>query len=202
MMASGILFFWFSWTLWIIATFIMKRSWLRTYLAVWILLSIIGTYVYLEIESLTVSLSMIILFLGSIILLTRNKHLLYHTFSAFTLMIGYAVFRFWEILSPGLIFLPRGILITIIFSLLSCILAKNFYSRLSICILGMSAGEWVYQLTVNPFGFIETIGEPLFFDHLLSTIVFISFIAVVHRGSNVLVVTIRKFRERLRLQNQ
>ncbi|RDW19084.1 hypothetical protein CWR48_08520 [Oceanobacillus arenosus] len=201
-MASGILFYWFSWTLWIIATFFMKKNRLRTFLAAWILLSIIGSYVYLEIVTLTFSLSMIILLLGSIVLLTRNKHLFYHTFSAFTVMIGYAGFRFWEILSPILMFLPKGILITIIFSLLSSILANNFYSRLSICILGMLAGEWIYQMTVIPFGFMEIIGEPLFLDHLLSTILFISFISIAHRGSNVLVVTIRNLRERFRLQNQ
>ncbi|QGS68825.1 hypothetical protein CV093_11235 [Oceanobacillus sp. 143] len=182
--------------------FYFKKNRLRTFLASWILLSIIGTYVNLQIENLTVSLSIIILFLGSIVLIARNDNLLYLIFSAFTLMIGYASFRFWELLSPVLMFLPRGLLITVLFSLLTCILTRNYYSRLSVCLLGMLAGELIYQLTVSYIGFNEVIGELFFFDYLLSTVLFITFLKVVHKVSNATFNWIRNFWVRLRLQNQ
>ncbi|RDW22034.1 YphA family membrane protein [Oceanobacillus chungangensis] len=201
-MESGILFYWFSWILWIIATFILEKNRLRTFMAGWILLSITGTYVNLEIINQTFSLAFIILFGGSTVLLARNEKLLYHTFSALTLTIGFASFRIWEVLSPMLKFLPSGLLITLLFSLLTCILTRNYYSRLSVCILGMLTGEMIYQLTLSYYGFNEVIGELFFFDHLLSTVLFITFLEVVYKVSNATVNWIRNFWARLRLQNQ
>src|SRR5690625_754537 len=69
---NGLLFYWFGWLLWIIVTFLMKKTELRTKIACWILIAILSSNVNINIDNYHVSLTFLILF-GSVIILHRSE---------------------------------------------------------------------------------------------------------------------------------
>ncbi|WP_156289245.1 YphA family membrane protein [Oceanobacillus salinisoli] len=196
-MITGILFYWFSWIFWIIVTFLMKKGVLRTLLAYWILFTIIGSSFYFQLGYYTISLSIIILFLGAIVLLSKQPRTLYHLFSAFTISIGYTAMLFWEKLSPIWIIIPRILLISILIGCLTSILSKAYLGRISVCLFGMIAGEMIYSVILSSYGLQEEIGEMLFLDTLFCTLLLLTFLDILHKGKAKLSMYITKLQTKL-----
>lgn len=181
-MANGLLFYWFSWILWIIVTFFMIKSKKRTILASWILVTILSSSIYIGTPNQQISVALLLVVVGSFALLIQLPRVIYHLFASFTIMIGYAAILLWEKGSPVWFILPRVILISFILGLLITILAKGFYNQLGICLLGLSCGELIYGLMLSSYGFHVPIGEMQFFDVLLFILGILTLLDVLHTG--------------------
>ncbi|WP_068671993.1 hypothetical protein [Oceanobacillus sp. Castelsardo] len=181
-MEEGILFFWTSWLLWIIVTFLMKKSFRRTLLAYWTLLTIIGSSFYFYIGPFVFSLAIFILLGGTIILMSKQTKTIYHLLSAFTITICYSALLLWEKISPIWVILPREILISIIIGYLVTILSYNFRGRISICLFGMLTGEMIYSFILSGYGFQEVVGEKAFLDTLIYALLLLTVLDILHKG--------------------
>ncbi|WP_085992019.1 YphA family membrane protein [Oceanobacillus senegalensis] len=185
-MEEGMLFFWFSWIFWILVTFFMNRGKLRTYLAYWILLSIIVSPFYVVIGQYFVHLTVIILLLGTMVLIAKQPRIPYYLFASFTVTIGYTALLLWEKISPIWLIIPRTLLIAVIIGCLVSILSSYFHSRISICLFGFLSGEIIYSLILYSYGFQEEIGEMQFLDTLLSTLLLLTIIDILYKGKTKL----------------
>ncbi|WP_373892663.1 hypothetical protein [Virgibacillus sp. CBA3643] len=200
-MTNGLLFYWFSWALWIIVTFLMRKSNKRTILACWILATIISSNLYIEMESQQISVAFLLLVGGSFVLLIQLQHMIYHLFASFTIMIGYAAILLWEKSSPVWLILPRVIIISFILGLLITILTKGFYNQLGIGLLGLSCGELIYRLMLSGYGFRVSIGEMQFFDVLLFILVILMLLEVLHKAKYKLYAVLQNHKQTMRWQN-
>ncbi|MBU8789741.1 hypothetical protein NSA56_08075 [Oceanobacillus caeni] len=196
-MEEGILFFWASWLLWIIVTFLMKKSSRRTILAYWILLTIISSSLYFHIGPFMFSLAIFTLFIGSIILMSKQTKTFYHLLSAFTITICYSALLLWEKISPIWVILPREILISIIISCFVYVLCHNFVGRISICLFGMLTGEMIYSFILSSYGFQEVVGEKAFLDTLICTLLILSVLDILHKGKVKVTTLITKLLTKL-----
>lgn len=188
---TGMLFYWFSWILWIIVTFFMKKGRDRTLFSCWILLVLIFADAYIIIHGHDLSLAFVWIFLGALIWLLRLPRRTYHIFSSFTLMIGYAGMLYWAQVSPVWLFLPRTFLLSFLLSLILFMLAKEYVSQAGIGLLGMSCGEIVYALTLSSYGFPEAVGEMAFLDNLLAVMIIIGAIDILQKGRKRLTIASR-----------
>lgn len=196
-MEEGILFFWASWLFWIIITFLMKKSLIRTFLAYMILLIIIGSTFYFYIGPFIFSLAIPILVGGSLILMAKQTKTIYYLLSAFTLTICYAALLLWEKISPIWVILPREVLISIIISFLVMVLSDNFVGRISICLFGMLTGEIIYSFILSSYGFQEVVGEKAFLDTLICTLLLLSVLDILNKGRVKVTVFITKLLTKL-----
>src|SRR5699024_7114599 len=132
----------FGWMLWIIVTFLMKKTELRTKIACWILIAILSSNVNINIDNYHVSLTFLILFSSVIILHAQLPRMMYHTFISFTITIGYAAILLWEQNTPVWLFLPRFILIPAISVMIISILVKGVITGWEVDFLGFPQGYW------------------------------------------------------------
>ncbi|CDQ39791.1 YphA family membrane protein [Virgibacillus salexigens] len=183
-MSSGLLFYWFSWMLWIIIVFMMKKNQMRSYLSFAILIIIISANVILSFQIYTVSLSYLGLVITAVLWMIQLQHLAYLLFASFTLSIGYAGILLWEKNAPVWIIMPRVILISFAIILLIVLCTKYTKERFAICLTGLTFGELMYSLTMSSYGFPEIIGDLQFFDILLFVIVIILILDILQRGRN------------------
>lgn len=179
---NGLLFYWFGWMLWIIVTFLMKKTELRTKIACWILIAILSSNVNINIDNYHVSLTFLILFGSVIILHAQLPRMMYHTFISFIITIGYAAILLWEQNTPVWLFLPRFILIPAISVMIISILVKGVYNRLVIGLLGLSAGELLYNMLLTGYDLQTSIGKMAYLDNLTITIVIIILLGSLHKG--------------------
>lgn len=181
-MEDGFLFYWFCWIFWILVTFFMKKTNYRTLLAYWILVTIICSPKYLYMGDFIISLSVIILFLGAMVLFSKQSKFFLHLFSAFTVTITYSALLFWEKVSPIWLILPRVFLFSIIIGYLISVLLPNLKGRITICLFGMISGEIIFSFVLASYGLREEIGEGSFLDTLLFTLLLLTILDILHRG--------------------
>lgn len=196
-MTEQALYFWFCWVLWVLVTFFMKKGRLRTFLAVWVLTTVILADLFLQWNQVIVSFSFLFLCLGAVILISRQTRWFLHLAASFTTAIGYASFLFWEMLSPVWFIMPRGVLFTITFGLLISILVKSFISKVAVCLLGLAAGEIIYVLTLLNQGIYTTAGDKLFFNSLFATLLFFVTAHLVYQVKNKLFDQTEQYREKM-----
>lgn len=181
-MLNGLLFYWFGWMLWIVVTFLMPNSKLRTKLACWILTAILCSNIHVNIGSHRISVTFLILFSVAIILHAQFPRIVYHTFISFIITIGYTAILLWEQNTPIWLFVPRFILIPMISVMMINILIKDVYYRLVIGLVGFSAGELTFHMMLTSYGLHTSIGEMAYLDTLTVTIVIIIFLNILQWG--------------------
>ncbi|RLL48194.1 hypothetical protein D8M04_02655 [Oceanobacillus piezotolerans] len=199
-MESGVLFYWFCWILWILITFFMDKGRKRSLLAIWLLITIISSAFMITIGQFHISASFVVMLFGSFILIATRPHLYFHLFAAFTVSIGYAGLLFWEKISPIWIILPRIVFYSVIIGILISLLSKNYFSQISICLLGMLSGELIHSLTLTSYGLDEIAAETLFLDTLLSTLLLLTFLAILLKGKRKYVRFIHHYKQNPRWQ--
>src|SRR5699024_6102593 len=180
-MTEHVLYFWFCWLLWVLVTFFMKKSGLRTYFAIWVLITIILADFFLQWNQVIISLPFIALTIGAVILTSRQPRWFFHLAASFSTAIGYATFLFWEMLSPVWFVMPRAILMTMIFGLLISLLVKPLISKITVCLLGMAAGEVIYLFTLFNQGIFTSLGDKSFFINLFTLLLFFITSHTLHR---------------------
>lgn len=169
-MMDGVLFHWISWIFCVIILFFMEKGKRRTYFSYWVLISIILVNQFITVDTYTVSLSFIIILLGSFLGLASLNTPLYHLIVSFIMMIGYAGVLLIEKNAPIWIFGPRYLTLAIMSSILIATLTKDFYSKVMVTIVGLSSGEMLYSLIVSNYFSPKTFGELEFMDTLLLTL--------------------------------
>lgn len=181
-MVDGYLFYWFCWIFWILVTFFMKKTKYRTFLAYWILVTIISSPHYIHLGFFIISLTVLILFIGSIIIFSKQTKIVFHLFLAFLVSITYSALLFWEKVSPIWLILPRVLLFSMIIGYLVSILSPHLRSRIAICIFGMISGEMIFSFVLASYGLQDEIGEGVFLDTLLFTLLLLTILDILHRG--------------------
>src|SRR5699024_10393786 len=148
----------------------MKKGKRRTYLSYCVLISIILVNQFITIDMYTISLSFIIILLGSFLGLASLKKPFYHLIVSFIMMIGYAGVLLIEKNAPIWIFGPRYLTLAIMSFILVTTLTKGFYSKTMVTLVGLSSGEVLYNLIVSNYFSPKTFGELEFMDTLLLTL--------------------------------
>ncbi|MFD2045877.1 hypothetical protein ACFSTA_13195 [Ornithinibacillus salinisoli] len=171
-MINGLYFYWISWTLWVIVTFFMKKNTKRTLLSYWILVSIIVSNAYFTFDYYDISLTFISILIGGFLLFPHISRMVYHMFCTFTMMIGYASILIWEGQAPIWLFMPRFVLIPLICIFMICILVRGLYPRITVALVGICSGEFLYSHMLSNYYISYVVGEMIFFD-TLSLILFI-----------------------------
>jgi hypothetical protein len=181
---EGIYFYWFCWLLWVIVTFLLPREKARTFLAIWILLTIIVSNLYISINIFEISLSYLFILIGGFIFLGTLQHKILQIFSAITIMVGFTSLLIWEANAPVWLFMPRLIIIPIICVLLTIMVNKQFLNRLAINIIGLCSGEFVYSVLLSNYSIMQTIGDMEFLDTLFVCLIILISIEVIRKAKN------------------
>src|SRR5699024_11793213 len=94
--------YWFCWIFCVITLFFLEKNKARTFFSFWILISIICSNQYIKIDYYyySVSLTFIILYIGSLVIFTKLSNKIYHFIASFTIMIGYIGLLLFKINSP------------------------------------------------------------------------------------------------------
>lgn len=166
-MSSGLLFYWFSWILWIIVTFFMQKNRLRTLLACWILSVILYSNLYISINTFQISVSYLFLLAGTVILYARIPVMIFHVFGSLTIMIGYSAILIWENQMPFNLFFPSFLIISCFLFILITFITTGIWNRLACTLLGMTGGELLYSIVLSEYLIVEVIGDKRFFDFIL-----------------------------------
>ncbi|WP_026906570.1 YphA family membrane protein [Paucisalibacillus globulus] len=181
---EGIYFYWFCWLLWVIVTFLLPKEKGRTFLAIWILLTIIFSNLYISINLFEISLSYLFILFGGFIFLGTLQHKILQIFSAITIMVGFTSLLIWETNAPVWLFMPRLIIIPIICVLLTMMVNKHFLNRLAINIIGLCSGEFVYSVLLSNYSIIQTIGDFEFLDTLFVCLIILITIELIRKAKN------------------
>src|SRR5690625_4591201 len=137
----GLLFYWISWLIWVLVTFFMKKSKQRTLLFCSILLLIIFSNTYVTVGSFNISISYVLLLIGSLVIYTLLEKQFYHAFVSFTVMIGYSGLLIWINSTPLWLFLHELLIIPFVCNFIILLLTKGIYSRITTGLLGIRSEE-------------------------------------------------------------
>lgn len=142
----------------------MKKGKVRTILGFWILLIVSGSSMYISLLGYKLTLSYLFLAIGAMIMLAQSKHLFYHLFSSLTIMVLYMAIMVWENYFPIWMILSKTFISPFIIVFITVIIARGFYNRVSITLLGISSGELMYSFILSGYSIREAIGGYVFFD--------------------------------------
>lgn len=172
---EGIYFYWFSWIVWVFATFLMKKSRERTEVSFVILLALAMSNSVFQIAGFSIRASFLVLLLFSFMLLTKTKGLLllYYLISSLIITIGYVCFHLFELFDPVWLIFDRKLLLSFIVLYLILMLVKDFYYRLAIAMVGACNGELLYFFILKRFSFEVELGSLSSLDALSAIIFFI-----------------------------
>lgn len=175
------MFLWLSWILWIIVTFFMTKSRTRTLLAIWILLTIIGSNMFIVVENYYISYAYLSMIIGALIMHGKCLRWIYHIFVSLTVMIGYTAILLWEYTSPIWMVLPRFVIIPSLCCLMILPLVRGIYNQLMTGLLGICSGELLYSLMLSGYHLHKPIGDSVFLDHILLIMSSLFVIHIIHQ---------------------
>lgn len=173
MITFGLFFYWLAWVFWIIVIFFMKKSKQQTFFSYGILMLIIFSNKYIMIGHFNLSISYLMLLAGSLYMYTKLNRQIYHLLISFTVMIGYSAILIWKNSTPLWLFIHELLFIPFVCSFLIIILSTGLYNRLITGILGITAGQLLYNLILSSYDLNQKIGDLHFFDQLFITLIFL-----------------------------
>jgi hypothetical protein len=159
---EGLYFYFFAWAIWIITTFIIKKSSnLRLPIACFMLIALIISPFNFTIGDYSVSYVSIFLLMVVFIRIGyfSFKKKLYYFFTSLIISIGYVSFLLFELFDPIWIFLKREWMLAFIMTYLSVLLQKNLSWRISIILTGCIYGDILFATIIHSFSFPYTIGS-------------------------------------------
>src|SRR5690625_632390 len=151
--------YWFSWMLYIIIVFFIKKSKLRTWLTIWLLLVLITLPMFITVINFKISLVLIFLIIGAIIFYVQKKVTLYRLIVTFTISIGCTGVLIWEKITPVWFFMPPFFLISMLLVFVNFVLMKHLYEQISIVLLGVLIGYVLYDLLLIGYRLHNEIGN-------------------------------------------
>ncbi|CAG9623598.1 YphA family membrane protein [Sutcliffiella rhizosphaerae] len=161
METEAMYFYFLSWVCWIIVTFMMQKSALRTFSSIVLLLIIIGSTSNFSIFSFEVSGSFIVLIIAAIILLvkTLKENYFLHYFSITTISLAYVCFIIYEIFDPVWILINRTWILAFIMVYLTLLLFKKRDERFVFMLCGLIQGELLNSFVLNSVFSYSVMGE-------------------------------------------
>lgn len=184
---EGSLFFLFSWSLWIVTTFIMdKQNNIRTKYSIFILLFIITIPYGVQWGEQRISIVLISTLFISFYYISKLKwkSRMYVCVCSFFLMLAYVVFELMAILDPIWLLMSREWLKAVVMLVLVLILQKDLYCQILTLLVGNIIGEITFGLITRSFSMYAEIGSLLFFDSLLISVVSVITIFYIKYGLN------------------
>jgi hypothetical protein len=164
---EGLYFYGFTWGLWIISTFLFKKtSNIRLPLAIILLFILILSPYNVQFGKYTISyvsffmLLVIFLIVGTF----KIKKLLYFFITTLIMSVGYVTFLLFELFDPIWIIFKREILLSFIVAYLAVLLQKKVLGRIFIIIVGGVYGDILFSIILFPFSFPYDIGSLRFLD--------------------------------------
>lgn len=183
---SGIIFLFFLWGIWIVATFLLnKDDPARLPIAALSLLLLVVSSISFSVKSVTVNGAAILLMMGSCVVISKWSFLqkMYFIFSALTIMVGYAGAYLLELYDPVWVFLDKRILLSSALYIIGWILypASLFYRFFAIVVgtllgeifLGVFLSQWSMPYTVGSLEYLDIFGLSatlLLIAHLLTAV--------------------------------
>lgn len=130
---------------------------------------------YVTFEQYDISISFLLLLMGSLYIYVQPNLTLQRIFITFTLMTAYIGLRLWEVAAPIWFFLPTIIMIPLIISIGTVVLVQPFKQRMIHIIFSLTFGELFHSLILNGYYLHNEIVPILFFDYLsITTLIIIS----------------------------
>ncbi|RAK22176.1 hypothetical protein B0I26_102165 [Anoxybacillus vitaminiphilus] len=166
---DGIYFYWFSWMLWVIYTFLMKKDKVRILFAVTLLMLIALSIYEISIGPFQLTLSyLFILFMAFYFAAMRSRwQFIYMLIGSMIVTLAYVSFQLFALFDPIWVFLDRTWMLAVILTIIVILLYGGFYSRLLCFIIGSCQGDFLYAVILKRFSFPHVIGSLAFFDMLL-----------------------------------
>ena len=151
--------YWFSWILFIIIVFFMKKSKLRTMLTVWLLIVLITFPMYVTFMDLQISIVFVLLLCGAIIFYVREKITIYRLIVTFTISVGYTGILIWETVAPVWFFMPSFFMIAILLVFINSMMTKHLYEQIASVLVGVLFGHVLYDLLLIGYSLHNVIGN-------------------------------------------
>jgi hypothetical protein len=158
---EGLYFYWFSWAMWIVMTFISKKSSIMRFpIACFMLLAIIISPYSFTFKGY--SISYISIYILTVIFIRIGyfsfKNKVYFFITTLIVAIGYVTFLLFELFDPIWLIFRREWMLAIVITYLSVLLQNKFSWRVSTMIVGCVYGDILFSIIIHPFSFPYTIG--------------------------------------------
>ncbi|MFT8321633.1 MAG: hypothetical protein ABF649_12065 [Bacillus sp. (in: firmicutes)] len=179
---DGALFYWFTWMLWIVTTFFMKKeNKYRCVYSISLLLAIITSPYQLTFLGFTVSWLLVIMLASAFVYTAflRKGSLIYFSASVFFTMLAYCTFHLLAILDPVWILFDQKWMLAIVLMIIARLLYSNPLQQIMLIMFGSINGEIMYGLILKKYEFTYIIGDLHYFDCLLISITVMTTIYVV-----------------------
>ncbi|NNU83993.1 hypothetical protein ETC05_09080 [Geobacillus sp. BMUD] len=163
---EGVYFYFFFWALWIVATFLMKKTVERTKLAAFSLFMISSASITVKISPIQMGASFFVLFFSScyVAVTQRPCGWLRMALSATGLAFAYAAFRLLALFDPVWIWLDGQWMLGWWLAFVSALFHRDATARLLCLALGGCQGEIVYAMAVSRMTPDDVIGAFSFLD--------------------------------------
>ncbi len=171
---EGFLFYWLFWIGWIVTTFFYpKKHPDRLKVSAWILISIVLSTVFLQVDGFEVSGSgaFILLSVYMYIVQFKKKQILYLLLTSFIIMIAYVCFLLFELFDPIWIIVSREWLLSLMITYVAIFLHSDKKQRIVTMLIGTIQGEIFYALIIRKFSFLYPTATLAFLDVLALTLI-------------------------------
>lgn len=167
---NGAMFLWGAWGVWIFATFLLEKGRLRFWTAVWSLIIVIFSPYNIQMNSLTINISFLILILLGVSLFTVNKkrEVLFYVLTSLIVSMCYVLYHIYLIYDPAIQLILKPWMFLLMIVGINRILVIPLRLRVSTLIIGLIHGEIIRVLIF--IHFIHTLGTKSFLDHLSFTL--------------------------------
>lgn len=159
-MLNDFFYFWMSWMLWIIVTFFLKKQRLRTGFMCWILLTMIGSQIYLVFDNyVVISLAYLSIIVGVMILYLLQTNLFEQTIIIFIVTLSLNSLKIFLNIAPIWLIFSESLMVVISSVTLTLLLAKVLYKRIVVLIASLCLSEVLYNILLFQYFYKINIGD-------------------------------------------
>lgn len=148
----------------------MDQTRKRYVLSCWVLMILFFSETYVQFGELEVSVSMIIILMGSFVCIVESSFSMMQLFRAFTMMVFYSSLLIWKKMAPIWFFMPPSLLISFLLGMVALIIGRLNEETFSFSILGIVLGQIVFDLLIAEYQLHHTVGMNDFFIQISLTI--------------------------------
>ncbi|MFY4775965.1 YphA family membrane protein [Metabacillus sp. RGM 3146] len=165
---EGIFYYWIMWGAFIAAAFLWKKSAERTIAVFFILINLASSQMFIHTSSFSVGMAYLEIWGLSFGLIAVKRYFTSFSFLllAFAMMAGYTAIMLFQLFDPVWFIIDRFYILLILFGGLSLYFGKDFLNRLSLFIVALSQGEFLYWAVLRHFYDGLTIGGHGYLDLL------------------------------------
>ncbi|WP_110112984.1 hypothetical protein [Bacillus sp. CGMCC 1.16541] len=173
---EGIYFYWFAWMGWIVTTFFMDKTKQRFWYTAIILFSISLSLTNVQLLTMTVSGTYLLLLIMSYISFSRVKvrQQVYYFIASFIGAIAYASFCLFELYDPVWIFIDKRLIVSTLILYVIFMLVKTYKMRIICSIIAICQGDLFFSFVLRTLSFPYEIGALLLLDIIAITVLTIS----------------------------